>query len=198
MIFSFEMPACRHRAAWFFKYSTISSELPAVWCIRTTETPASLHKASSSSVNSPTLLIISAPFLIASLITDVLVVSIEIITSVRFFNSTSNECQSSDLCYYEKLLDNDCEFETTNNSILYEEIKQNIIQSYPADGESIVVEADDNYIFQMTTTENELSSLNGEGNETSYLSIIDLGECGKLLKDYVSIRKEIVSLISSK
>ena len=107
-----------------------------------------------------------------------------------FFNSTSNECQSSDLCYYEKLLDNDCEFETTNNSILYEEIKQNIIQSYPADGESVVVEADDNYIFQMTTTENELSSLNGEGNKTSYLSIIDLGECGKLLKDYYDIPED--------
>ena len=102
-----------------------------------------------------------------------------------FFNFSLNECQAIDVCSYEKLLDNNCTFGTTNNSDIYEEIKKGIIQSYPADGESVVIETDNDYIFQMTTADNELSSLNDD--ETSYLSIIDLGECGKLIKDYYNI-----------
>ena len=107
----------------------------------------------------------------------------EIETSQYTIQSISN-----DICSYEKLLDNNCIFETNNNSNLYDQIANNFIQSYPDNGESVVVKADDNHIFQITTLENELSSLNGNG--TSNISVIDLGDCGDLLKSHYNISKD--------
>ena len=67
-------------------------------------------------------------------------------------------------------------------------LSNNFIQSYPDNGESVVVKADDNHIFQITTLENELSSLNGSGS--SNISIIDLGDCGDLLKAHYNISED--------
>ena len=69
-----------------------------------------------------------------------------------------------------------------NNSYIFDNIIKNIIETYPSDGESIVIEGEDNYVFQITTNENELNSLNGKGDNPYNLSIIDLGECEKLIK----------------
>ena len=51
-----------------------------------------------------------------------------------------------------------------------------------------MVKGDDNHIFQITTLENELSSLNGNGS--SNISIIDLGDCGDLLKAHYNISED--------
>ena len=118
------------------------------------------------------------------------------------FDSLSNQCQyvpppttyinkptiiiTNDICSYEKLKDNNCVFETNNNNTqLYNQIKENILQEYPEDGESVTIDAGNGYIFQVTNLENELSSLSG--NASSNVSIIDLGECGDLLKEHHNI-----------
>ena len=110
-----------------------------------------------------------------------------------YWNTTSNECLNyiipttittiSSICNYDNLVNNECSFESHNNSETYNKIKNEIIKSYPENGESIVIEADDNYVFQITTGENEINSLNGNYENKYNLSIIDLGECGKLLKE---------------
>ena len=61
-------------------------------------------------------------------------------------------------------------------------MKSEIIKNYQVDGESIVLEADDNYVFQITTGENEKNSLNGNYDNKYNLSMIDLGYCKTLLK----------------
>ena len=61
-------------------------------------------------------------------------------------------------------------------------IIKDILKTYQSDGESIVIEGADNYVFQITTSENELDILNGENDNKYNLSIIDLGECEQLLK----------------
>ena len=96
--------------------------------------------------------------------------------------------QSVNICSYEKLLDNNCVFESNNNSDLYDKISNDILKSYPDDGESIVIEGENGHIFQITTLDNELSSLNGNG--TSNISIIDLGDCGDLLKGHYNISED--------
>ena len=69
-----------------------------------------------------------------------------------------------------------------NNSYIFNNIIKNIIETYPSDGESMVIEGEDNYVFQITTNENELNALNGNLDNPYNLSIIDLGDCEQLLK----------------
>ena len=70
-----------------------------------------------------------------------------------------------------------------------------MIKSYPDNGESVVIEADNNHIFQITTMDNELSALNNSNNSNYNLSIIDLGLCGDILKESYNITSENQSLI---
>jgi hypothetical protein len=43
------------------------------------------------------------------------------------------------------------------------------------------------FYFQITNTENELELLKGKSNNTNIFSIINLGKCGTLLKEYYKI-----------
>ena len=71
----------------------------------------------------------------------------------------------------------------------------NIIKKYEiSKGEEMVYQREDNFYFQITNTENELNILKGNRNNTNKFSIIDLGKCGNLLKDYYKIN-ENASLI---
>ena len=70
-------------------------------------------------------------------------------------------------------------------------IKNEVIKTYPSSGESIIIIGEENYIFQITTGENELNSLNGNYNNYYNLSMIDLGACERLLKDENDIDPDI-------
>ena len=85
-------------------------------------------------------------------------------------------------CTYEKLVKNECSFLNLSNTEIYNKIKKEIIQNYPSDGVSIVIQGEDTYIFQLTNEGNEIDSLNGDYDKEYNLSIIDLAECEKLLK----------------
>ena len=87
-----------------------------------------------------------------------------------------------DLCSYEKLLNSDCNIQKNNNSEVYKKLTNNIIQSYPEKGDSVTIETGNNYIYQITTMDNEISSLNGTIDNPKNLSIIDLGDCEELLR----------------
>ena len=95
-----------------------------------------------------------------------------------------------DKCTYNNLLNNKCSFENNNNTEIYNKIKKEIIQTFPKNGESIVIKGEDNYIFQVTTDDNEINALNENYDNDYNLSIIDLGECEILLKKKYNIDEE--------
>ena len=102
-----------------------------------------------------------------------------IISSIITTNSTITDL----LCSYNNLLNNECLLLNYNNEELYEKIKSEIIGTYPANGESVVIEGEENYVFQITTAANEINSLNGNYENNYNLSMIDLGQCENLLKN---------------
>ena len=106
-----------------------------------------------------------------------------------YLNYTTNECQNyTTLCLYNKFMNDECSFENNTNSEIYNKIKNELLQTYPSDGGSVVIEGENNYVFQITTGENELNSIN-EGNNNN-LSMIDLGDCADLLKQEYNISDE--------
>ena len=106
--------------------------------------------------------------------------------SYPYYNYSTRECQShgpQETCTYDNLLNNECSFLNLSNKEIYNKIKEEIIQNYPSDGVSIVIEGEDSYVFQITTSGNELDSLNGNDNNEYNLSMIDLGKCEELLRE---------------
>ena len=78
---------------------------------------------------------------------------------------------------------------------IHKVIVNNIINNYDiTKGEEIIYQREDNFFFHVTNTENELELLKGKNNSTNIFSIVDLGKCGSLLKDYYKIN-ENTSLI---
>ena len=76
----------------------------------------------------------------------------------------------------------------TNRQII-DKIKSEVLETYPPDGINIVIPSEFNYVFQLTTSINELKSLNEsntiiEGND---LPVINLKECESLLKEFYNI-----------
>ena len=57
------------------------------------------------------------------------------------------------------------------------------------------MESEDDYIFQLTTSENEMNSINGDYDNTYNLSMIDLNECEDLLKTKNHLDKDIKLII---
>ena len=94
---------------------------------------------------------------------------------------------------YEDLLNQNCSIEKPND-LLYEKLKE-LIQTYPADGESIVVKGEDEYAFQVTTTKNELDSLDGIYINEYNLSMIDMAECENLIRGTYDEIDDNISLI---
>ena len=113
-----------------------------------------------------------------------------------YLNTTSNECHNRALqCTYIELLKKLCTLLEYNNTEIYYKIKNEVLRTYPTDnGESLVIEGKENYIFQLTTGENELDSINGNYENKLNLSMIDLNKCEELLKSHYGI-DESVSLI---
>ena len=108
-----------------------------------------------------------------------------------FLIKSTNECKK--LCLYNDLISKECSFSQIDQ-IIYNQLKTNVIKSYPKDGESLVIEAEEEYVFQMTNSLNELKTLEGIYLNGYNLSMVDLGECEKILKEENNI-DENTSLI---
>ena len=104
----------------------------------------------------------------------------------------TNECKNS--CTYEELLYKNCTF-SQETDIIYNELKENVIKTYSSDGESLVIEAEVGYVFQLTTTLNELKSLGGIYPNEFNLSMIDLNDCEALLKQTNDIEEDTPLII---
>ena len=104
--------------------------------------------------------------------------------SYPYFNSSTNECHNrAHVCTYLELLNNFCSFKEYNNTEIYYKLKNEVIFTYPSeDGESLVIEGKENYVFQLTSEENEKDSMNGNYDNNYNLSMIDLNICESILK----------------
>jgi len=109
-----------------------------------------------------------------------------------FLIISTNECKDS--CLYKDLLIKEC-FLPKINHIIYKEILEDIIFSYSYDGESLVIEGEEQYIFQLTTSLNEINTIEGIYANGYNLSMIDLGECENLLKQKYNIDQNVPLII---
>ena len=82
--------------------------------------------------------------------------------------------------------------ETRDNNEIYDILVNDILSTYDEDnGKNIILEGHNNTIFQITNTKNELELLkNGNLSDNYSLSIIDLAECEKKLKEEYNIAEE--------
>ena len=84
--------------------------------------------------------------------------------SYPYLNNKTNECHNrAPSCTYNELLNKNCSLLDYNNTEIYLKIINEIIHTYPSiNGESIVIEGKENYIFQLTTGKNENYSILGK------------------------------------
>ena len=82
-----------------------------------------------------------------------------------------------------------------NNEEIYEEIKDIIDDYDPSDGGEVLIEGKDNFLYQITTTDNEKDALDGKNNSKNLVSKIDLGECENILKDFYHINRSVSLII---
>ena len=116
---------------------------------------------------------------------------------LKFYSSDVNSVVIDDSDIYSDLKENLLKFYSSdensvviNNSDIYRDLKENLLKSYSSDENSVVIKGEDNIVFQLTTTENELNILNGNYENEYNLSIIDLGDCETLLKNKYEIDED--------
>ena len=108
------------------------------------------------------------------------------------YKDESHKFEYKNICYEDcpngtiKFLENKICSDYTDKE-LYRIIKNDIIPSFPREGEDILINATRNYTFQITSSKNELDILKGNKNNTNRLSIIDLNECGDILIDFYNL-----------
>ena len=127
----------------------------------------------------PTTIMTTIPTTIMATIPTTIITTIPT-TIINKVSTTSSI--SSFKCEYNDLINMLCSFLNYNNLELYSIIISELIKEYPNNGTNVVIEGEDNYAFQLTTTENEKKTINGEYGNNYNLSMIDLGECEDLLK----------------
>ena len=91
---------------------------------------------------------------------------------------------------------------TTNMEIIgkNEEIYQRIIDkglpNYDiSKGEEMIIKGKENFYFSVTNSKNDLELLNEKNTNSNKFSVIDLGKCEELLKNYYHINKNTLLLI---
>ena len=86
-----------------------------------------------------------------------------------------------------------------NNEEIYQKVINEILKNYSAsEGKELLIKGEDNFVYQITTTDNDKNTLNGNKNNTyNNVSKIDLGYCENILKEYNNIESNI-SLIMIK
>ena len=80
------------------------------------------------------------------------------------------------------------------NNIINDLIKNYVIQNYK-DNDNIIIESNNNYIFQLTNSLNEENAKNGKNPNNYNLSMINLGECENLLKRQNNINNNVSLII---
>ena len=112
--------------------------------------------------------------------------------SYPYLNNRTNECRDTETpsCLYINLINNECSFLSLENLEIYNYLKENTIQSYPYDGEVIIIEGEDEYVFELTTSTNEKDTLEGDLPNEYNLSMIDLRTCEDLLRGEYEIEAE--------
>ena len=83
-----------------------------------------------------------------------------------------------------------------NNEEIYQEVINKVILNFDINNDKeMIFQGEDNFIFHITDSKNELDALKGNNNSTNKNSIIDLGECETLLKKHYKINENISLLI---
>ena len=83
-----------------------------------------------------------------------------------------------------------------NNEDVYKKVMDDFFSNYDiTNGEEMIFEGEDNFFFHITNSENEINNLKGKNNNTNKFSVIDLGECGNLLKKHYHINQNISLII---
>ena len=102
--------------------------------------------------------------------------------------TTNIQITIQEICSYNSFLNSSCTFNDLNPEETYNRIKEELIKTYPANGENLLIETNknDNSSFQMTNTVNEMDAI----HEKNTLSIIDLGECEQSLKEENNINDD--------
>ena len=111
-------------------------------------------------------------------------------TSYRMI-STSSDSQIMYECSLDDDLNDNCNFlNDLNNSDISNIIEDNINLIYSSNkGKSQVIQGEDNVIYQITSSANELKLLEGEFENNQDISIIDLGQCENKLKEYYGLNE---------
>ena len=112
---------------------------------------------------------------------------------LSIYNSNNND-QCLELCPYEEFIENNCGINSSNkNTIIYNLIK-NYIQNYKGE-DNLILETDDNQVFQLTTSSNEKNTKDGKSSNNFNLSMIDLGDCEETLKRENNINSNVSLII---
>ena len=86
-------------------------------------------------------------------------------------------------CNYYLLVEDKCDFTDDSNTEIYEQLKYDVIETYPKGGNSTGVKISNDFYFELTTVENQFSLINDMNPDNhNNLSIIDLKECATILK----------------
>ena len=90
-------------------------------------------------------------------------------------------------------------FNTTNNTVIYDIILENLLPSFEPDNDiEIVSEAADDVIFQITTSKNQLKALTNSSMNNYILSILDISNCEAILKEKYNFNENVTLVILKK
>jgi len=124
------------------------------------------------------------------------------------YNDTNSNCDTC-LSPYKHLEDGHCLLKnyinityllnTTNNTLIYNIIKENLIPSFDPEKEfEILSEAFDDVVFQITTSKNQLKALTNNSLNYNNLSILDISNCETILKDKYNLNENDSLIILKK
>ena len=125
---------------------------------------------------------------------------IDINNNKRICIKSNLECPA-DYHNYDQIT-KECKYSRQNfiiytNEEINKKIDTEILMNYTVEDESIELKGENNTIFQLTTTSNELNRIQGNSSNKNGLSVIDLGTCEATLKAYYNIAQN-TSLIIKK
>ena len=90
-------------------------------------------------------------------------------------------------------------YNTTNNTMIYNIIKENLLPSFdPKKYSEIISEAADDEVFQITTSKNQLKALTNSSLNNYNLSILDISNCESILKEKYNLNENVDLIILKK
>ena len=105
--------------------------------------------------------------------------------------SSNTQTNNSEICSYYNYFNITCSFSELNSSESYHKIKTELVKTFPSDGKSVVIQIDKDSSYQVTSTRNELDSLNAKDG----LSVIELLDCERILKEKNNIEENVPLII---